>query len=208
MSVGVHITEAIARDGYAVVREAVPGPIVADLRRRVRDLDAQGRLTPAGIGRGGARMQSGDIRGDRIAWLADTPQDAAESPVFEWLSALRTACNRELLLGLDRFEGHYAVYPPGAGYARHRDRFRDDDTRVLSCVLYLNQGWRGDDGGALRLFLADGGHLDVAPEAGTFVAFLSADFDHEVRPAARERTALTGWFRRRPLEARRAVAAC
>jgi SM-20-related protein len=189
------------RDGYAIVRNAVPTSIVAGLLRRARDLDAQGGLTPARIGRGGVRVQSSHIRGDRIAWLADTPQGTAESSVFEWLGALRTVCNRELLLGLDHFEVHYAIYPSGAGYARHRDRFQDDDTRVLSCVLYLNEGWSSDEGGEVRLFLADGGHLDVVPEGGTFVAFLSADFDHEVRPATRERTALTGWFRRRPLGA-------
>jgi len=93
---------------------------------------------------------------------------------------------------------HYALYPPGAGYARHRDRFRDDDARVLSCVLYLNHGWTSDDGGALRLYVDDRA-IDVMPQAGTFVAFLAADFDHEVLPARRERASLTGWLRRRVL---------
>jgi SM-20-related protein len=95
------------------------------------------------------------------------------------------------------FEGHYAIYPPGARYERHRDRFRDDDARVLSCVLYLNDAWHASDGGALRLYLPHDETLDVLPEAGTFVAFLSAELDHEVRPASRERAAITGWFRRR-----------
>jgi SM-20-related protein len=39
--------------------------------------------------------------------------------------------------------------------------------------------------------------LDVLPEGGTLVAFLSERFQHEVLPARRERLALTGWFRRR-----------
>ncbi len=41
--------------------------------------------------------------------------------------------------------------------------------------------------------------IDVMPQAGTFVAFLAADFDHEVLPARRERASLTGWLRRRVL---------
>ena len=49
----------------------------------------------------------------------------------------------------------------------------------------------------MRLYLADGRELDVLPEAGTLVVFLSADLPHEVLPATRERLSLTGWLRRR-----------
>ena len=104
---------------------------------------------------------------------------------------------RRSLLGLFSFEGHYAIYPPGAGYRRHRDRFRDDDARVLSCVLYLNAGWSMQDGGALRMHFDGGQQGDVLPIGGTLVCFLSERFEHEVLPATRERLALTGWFRRR-----------
>ncbi len=166
-----------------------------------RSLDAQGATAAAGVGRGAGRTHAPAVRGDRIAWLPDAPGDDAERAAFDWLEAVRVACNRNLLLGLERFEGHYAVYPPGAGYERHRDRFRDDDTRALSCVLYLNDRWRVEEGGSLRLYLHDGTTIDVVPEGGTFIAFLAADFDHEVRPATRERVTLTGWFRRRAIGA-------
>ena len=98
----------------------------------------------------------------------------------------------------EEVEAHYAIYPPGTRYGRHRDRFRDDDARVLSCVLYLNDAWTHDDGGALRLYDGDGA-IDVLPEGGRLVAFLSADFEHEVLPARRERLSIAGWFRRRVL---------
>ena len=114
---------------------------------------------------------------------------------------MREALNRRLLLGMIELEAHYALYPPGAAYARHRDRFRDDDARVLSTVLYLNADWREEDGGALRLYLggdAKNPHLDIYPNAGTLVLFLSAEFDHEVLPATRERLSVAGWFRRSP----------
>jgi SM-20-related protein len=95
------------------------------------------------------------------------------------------------------FEGHYALYPPGAFYRRHRDRFRDDDGRVLSCVLYLNQDWDAGDGGTLRIHLDGGDTRDVLPAGGTFACFLADRFEHEVLPATRERLAISGWFRRR-----------
>jgi SM-20-related protein len=115
------------------------------------------------------------------------------------MDSLRQALNRELLLGLEELEAHFALYPPGAGYARHRDRFRDDDARVLSTVFYLNPDWREADGGALRLHLpacAPVAHRDFFPVAGTLVVFLSADFEHEVLPASRDRLSIAGWMRR------------
>ena len=191
------LVAGIADRGYAVVRAALPLAIIAALRERALALDGCGAMTRGGVGRGAARREHADMRGDRIAWLADRPRDAAETTAFALLEDLRSACNRALTLGLFEFESHYALYPPGAGYARHRDRFRDDDARVLSFVLYLNDGWRPGDEGALRLHLDNGDTLDVAPVGGTLVAFLSEAFDHEVLPAKRPRIALTGWFRRR-----------
>ena len=164
------VVDGLAQCGYAVARDALPAPVIAGLRERLQQVE----LAPARIGRGDTRQARADIRGDRIAWLGESPQTHAEASLLSWLDALRAACNRELMLGLVDFEGHYAAYPPGSGYARHRDRFRDDDARAVSCVLYLNDAWRAADGGALRLHLAQGETLDVLPEAGTFVAFLSA----------------------------------
>ena len=99
------------------------------------------------------------------------------------------------------FEAHYAIYPRGGFYRRHRDRFHDDDARVLSCVLYLNEGWSPEHGGALRLHLDGNESRDVLPAGGTLACFLSERFEHEVLPATRERLALTGWFRRRAMAA-------
>ena len=191
------IVDAIAAEGYAIVESAVAPEIVAALRERVLALDARGELVAASVGRGAHRSLRGDVRGDRIRWLDESHPTAAETDIRRFLADLRGALNRELMLGLWSFEGHYALYPPGAIYARHRDRFRDDDARVLSCVLYLNDRWRTKDGGALRLHLQDDDVRDVLPVGGTFVAFLADRLEHEVLAASRPRLALTGWFRRR-----------
>ena len=194
------LVPAIAQRGYAVARDALEPTVVEGLRSRAGELDRTGAFAPALVGRGESRLAQIGIRGDRIAWLG-TAQSPAEAALGAWLEALRMACNRDLFLGLEEFEGHYAIYPPGARYARHRDRFRDDDARVLSCVLYLNEAWRASDGGALRLYTSAEDSVDVLPQGGTFVAFLAAEFDHEVLAASRERVAFAGWYRRRPLAA-------
>ena len=191
------ICTAIAGDGCAVEADFLPHATVAALASEARTRDAAGEFHAAGVGRGTERVQRSDVRGDRILWLVEGSARPVQQPLWQALDALRAALNEKLLLGLFSFEAHYALYPPGTRYARHRDRFCDDDARVLSCVLYLNDAWCAEDGGALRVHLDDARRLDVVPAGGTLVAFLSARFEHEVLSSQRQRLALTGWFRRR-----------
>jgi SM-20-related protein len=195
------IVAGLHAQGLAVVRDFLSPAAIAALRTEALRRDAAGELAPAGVGPATGRIVRGDIRGDRIGWLDDERPAPAEAPLLRALAALRDAVNRELWLNLRRFEGHYALYPPGAFYVRHRDRFcvspEISGERVLSCVVYLNEGWTRDDGGVLRIHFDDGTARDVLPTGGTLVAFLAADFEHEVLPATRPRLAVTGWFRTR-----------
>jgi SM-20-related protein len=47
------------------------------------------------------------------------------------------------------------------------------------------------------MYLEDERVYDVAPQAGTLMVFMSAQWPHEVLPATRDRLSITGWFRRR-----------
>jgi SM-20-related protein len=189
------LAAALREAGWWAGTGLLPDALLEELADACRGLQAAGRLQRAGTGRGTAHGRDTGLRGDSIAWLEDGSSDAADA-FLQHMEALRQALNRTLLLGLHELEAHYAVYPPGGGYARHRDRFRDDDARVLSLVVYLNDEWSADDGGALRLHLT-GGTQDVLPERGTSVLFLSEEIEHEVLPARRERHSIAGWFRRR-----------
>jgi SM-20-related protein len=186
------IADAMHAQGYAVVQGLLDAETVSALASECHSADLQ----TTAIGRGAGRAERSDIRGDRTQWLEKPAASAAQRSYFDAMDALRSGLNRELMLGLDELEAHFAMYAPGARYARHRDRFRDDDARVLSSVLYLNDDWQEIDGGALRLYLRDR-PLDIYPSAGKLVLFLSADFDHEVLPATRDRLSIAGWFRRR-----------
>lgn len=161
-----------------------------------QDHAAAGRLHPAATGRADGRQFAG-LRGDTTLWLDDPACGPAAQALLAALDELRTGLNRRLLLGLDEVEAHFAHYPPGAGYARHRDRFRSDDARVLSLVLYLNPDWPDGAGGQLRLHLPEG-PVDIAPRLGTVAIFLSAEVDHEVLPATQPRFSVAAWFRQRP----------
>lgn len=185
---------AIERDGWYVSDELLDMTLVRALASECLRMDALSKLKPAAIGR--RRRLATAVRGDRTHWL-DGSFSNVQAAFLARMLALRDALNRRLLLGLQTFEAHYAIYPAGARYDRHRDRFRDDDARVLSAVVYLNEDWTKSDGGALRLYLPGGEHRDILPVLGRMVLFLSADFEHEVLAPGRMRTSIAGWFRQR-----------
>ena len=190
------LLDDLAEQGWAIATNALPVDLTLELAQECRARENQGALQPAGVGRGSAHGVQEGVRGDHIQWL-EPGQCAAGDRYLAMLDDLRGQLNQALYLGLEDYEGHFALYPPGTFYQKHLDRFRDDDRRAVSAVFYLNSDWLPEQGGALRLYLADGRELDVLPEAGTLVLFLSADLPHEVLPATRERLSLTGWLRRR-----------
>ena len=146
------------------------------------------------------------LRGDIIYWLDETNASNAQQAYFNQMEDLRLHLNQALYLGLFALESHLALYPAGASYKKHIDRFKNinqatkQPLRQISCILYLNQNWLAEYGGELRLYfhhdedLKSTAFIDVLPLAGRLVVFLSDTFYHEVLPATRDRVSLTGWF--------------
>lgn len=189
------LVDDLAEHGWAQQNMFIPQPLTLELAAECRRRAAADALRPAGIGHGSAQALREGVRGDRIEWLqADEPEPC--NAYLQHMDALRVALNAELYLGLEDYESHFSLYPPGAFYHRHLDRFCDDDRRTVSAVLYLNHDWRAEYGGALRLYTSPQ-PLEIAPLAGRLVLFLSSEIAHEVLPTSRERLSLTGWFRRR-----------
>jgi SM-20-related protein len=194
------VSESIGADGWLVLPDFIGQETIAALRDECRQLAATGMFRAAAVGRNANHRIRPDIRSDEILWLDAAQGNDGRRRCLARFEQLRLALNRQLQLGLFEFECHYARYASGAFYRKHLDRFRCDARRILSSVLYLNDGWKNGDGGALRLFLGDGenaDHVDVQPVGGTLVLFLSERFAHEVLPANRERLSLAGWFRTR-----------
>jgi len=199
------VHDAIAGDLYEQGWSVRPGfadrRLTRALAARARRWHAAGAFQRAGVGRGRDHAVRPDIRGDRVLWLDRVPDLPSVRLLQARLEDLRIAVNRRLFLGLEDYEGHFALYPPGSAYRRHYDRFADGGRRTLTAILYLNEGWDPADGGQLRLYPEDGPVVDVEPEAGTLATFISDEMAHEVLTTRRERLAVTGWFRRRPLGA-------
>ncbi|AMB84131.1 2OG-Fe(II) oxygenase [Pseudomonas agarici] len=192
----LRIVDDLAERGWSQQTLFLPADLTRELAAECRKRAAEGELAPAAVGRGPAQQVREGIRGDHIQWL----EPGQAEPCDQYLGimdCLREALNRGLFLGLEDFESHFALYPPAAFYLKHVDRFRDDDRRMVSAVIYLNEAWLPEQGGQLRMYLDGGVEHDVEPTGGSLVVFLSGEVPHEVLPATRERLSLTGWFRRR-----------
>ncbi len=192
----LRIVDDLAEHGWSQQNLFLPDALTHALAAECRQRAAEGELAPAAVGRGPFSEIREGIRGDHIQWI-EPGQAPACDHYLALMDSLREAMNRGLFLGLEDFESHFALYPPGAFYLRHVDRFRDDDRRMVSAVLYLNDDWLPEHGGQLRMYLDENLERDVVPIGGCLVVFLSGDIPHEVLPATRNRLSLTGWFRRR-----------
>ena len=190
------IVDDLATHGWSQQSIFIPTDLTTQLAKECHRRAQLGQLEPAAIGRGRAAIVHENIRGDHIQWL-DAGHHPAVDRYLGLMEQLRTAINQTLFLGLEDFESHFALYPPGAFYKKHLDRFRDDDRRTITCVAYLNEQWLPEQGGELRMYLGDKRVHDVLPQASTLMVFMSAQWPHEVLPATRDRLSITGWFRRR-----------
>jgi len=203
IATAIHVNELIAdrlaSDGWYVGESIFDAALTARLRARALVLVDAGALQAARVGRNMSAQGHASIRGDDTLWLADEPDDAAERDALMVVHTLQSTLNATLYAGARSAELHFARYAPGAFYRTHRDRFRDDDARVITLVFYLNDGWSAAAGGELVLYDRDDNGVVLArvpPRSGTMVCFRSELFPHEVLPATQERLSLTGWLRR------------
>ncbi|MBA3696566.1 MAG: 2OG-Fe(II) oxygenase [Methylotenera sp.] len=190
----------ITQQGFAAIDDFLPISTALGLAAEISALNVSALLQDAGTGRL-HQMVNKNLRGDLIYWLNEADATHAQRAYFTQMEILRLALNQALYLGLFALESHLALYPAGAAYKKHIDRFKSINDgkplRQISAVLYLNPDWHDDDGGHLRLYMngdSDSEYLDILPIGSRLVVFLSDTFYHEVLPASRDRMSLTAWF--------------
>jgi SM-20-related protein len=193
------IISDLSENGYAICDAFLSVEIISALANKATKCYLTGAMTTAKTGRN-TKISNTNIRGDSIFWLSETSENTSVQAYFSKMHLLRSALNQHLFMNVQELETHLAVYPVGSVYEKHLDQFQHGEiaqARQLSSVLYLNQDWRTEDGGALRLHVSDSNYIDISPTAGKLVLFLSHKFWHEVRSAKVDRISLTGWFRTR-----------
>jgi SM-20-related protein len=187
------LAEAIVENGYAVIDDFLSPQEVEAILQLDDFKSSLLQFKKAGIGQKGEKQINAEIRGDYIHWIDRTTAHAPIQAYLSKLNELMAFVNRSLFLSLKDYEVHLTVYPPGTYYKRHLDQFKKDDHRKLSVICYLNENWKENEGGQLRIYLAEG-TIDVLPQAGRLVCFRSDLLEHEVLAATRERMSITGWI--------------
>ena len=147
------LIDQLAERGFGIADHFVDDALLAGLRERCRELNAAGDLRPAKVGRGANERLAPEVRGDFISWV-QAPERDAEQRLLAKFDSLRAELNRALMAGLEDYQGHFAIYPRGASYARHFDRLVGSDVRAISAALYLNDAWLPEHGGHLRIEVA------------------------------------------------------
>ncbi|MGP1715840.1 MAG: 2OG-Fe(II) oxygenase [Methylophilus sp.] len=202
------LLDTLTHQHYCVIDQFIPDALIASLRVLALARQQSGDMHQAGTSK--IAVTNPALRGDQIAWLDESDAHPAVRQYFALLAELRLLVNRNLMMGLDEVETHFAVYPAGsAGYATHIDQFHQHrqgpGSRALTLIIYLNDDWPKDAGGELRLYtgqhtatpLPTAPHIDVAPIGGRLVLFLADRFWHAVLPAKQARVSVTGWFKTR-----------
>jgi len=187
------IADGLVADGIAIVDEFLSLAEVKSITGEDEFKNGLLRFKKAGIGKAQDRQIIENVRGDYIQWIDPATASDQIQGYLDRLSELRNYLNRSLFLSLKDVEVHKTIYPTGSYYKRHLDQFKKDDHRKLSVICYLNEEWKENDGGQLRVYFSEKKE-DFFPIAGRLVCFRSDLLEHEVLPAARPRMSLTGWM--------------
>lgn len=181
------IIDDICTKGWAVFPEFFSSSFTMPLK----DVLLNKHKTPASIG--DSKVKNSEIRSDNIYWLSSKDNDSGILKFNQSIEEIRTQLNLELMLGLNSFDSHFAEYPEGSFYKAHIDATKKNNTRVLTFITYLNENWKSENGGQLRIH-NNNSFVDIEPHMGTVVCFRSETVLHEVLPAKKQRCAITGWF--------------
>jgi SM-20-related protein len=187
------VADGLAENGLAVIDNFLSPPEVNSIVELDDFQHGMLQFKKASIGKSKDKQINEGIRGDYIQWIDRT---TAPLPLQNYLTKLQELIrfvNQHLFLSLKDYEVHMTIYPTGSYYKRHLDQFKKDDHRKLSVICYLNENWKEDEGGQLRIYLPDK-DMDVLPLAGRLVCFRSDQLEHEVLPATRPRLSITGWI--------------
>ena len=165
------------------------------LQQNILQLQSDDLMTAAGIGNEEIKDSTQKIRGDKIYWMDKSHDNVFEQEFLQLAEDFIERLNSTCYAGINGYEFHYAVYPEGSFYKRHRDQFKNDSNRKYSLINYLNHNWIEDDGGQLLVYQNDTTQK-ILPHSQTAVFFKSDEMEHEVTKANRQRLSITGWLKR------------
>ena len=183
--------DLLAEQDYIVIDQFFPEEFYQKILKFFNDKRSDDAFNKAGIGIDAERVS--EIRGDFTYWL-NREIDTEIDFWFNWMDELKKLLNRYCYLSLSGDEFHLAHYPKGSFYKKHLDQFHERNNRMITILLYLNENWKEEDAGYLKIYKSDNSTELISPLANRFVLFKSGDLPHEVLPTNAGRNSLTGWL--------------
>jgi len=191
------LIDGIVSKSYAICDDFLSMQEVEVLKDRFSNRFAAGAFKKANIGKLSESHNASLIRGDEILWLESNSSDPAEKMLLDRNQSVVNYLNTTCYLGINETEIHFAKYPEGKFYRRHKDAFQSQKGRILSVIYYLNSSWVSSDGGKLIIYIQENGiekAIEIEPIAGRMVCFKSELLEHEVKETFAERLSVTGWL--------------
>lgn len=164
------------------------------LHQNILQLQQDEQMQHANIGNDKIKDNNQKIRSDKIYWMDKSHNNAFENEFLQLAENFIEHLNSTYYTGINAYEFHYAVYEEGTYYKRHKDQFKNNNSRKYSLINYLNHNWLEQDGGQLLVYQNDGVQK-IQPQSQTAVFFKSSEMEHEVVLAHRQRMSITGWLK-------------
>lgn len=188
------LIESYLKNGIGIANNFLNKELSGHLKANLSELFDNNQLVLAGTGQTATINPNNIIRSDRIFWLDRKHNNKHENSFFDLMDQFILHLNTTCYAGIKSCEFHYTLYETGSFYKTHTDRFRENDSRQFSMIMYLNENWEEKDGGELCIHLADG-NRSISPNEGKSVFFRSNELEHEVLITSKPRMSITGWLK-------------
>lgn len=188
------IINQVSEKGFAVQNDFISTLYANQLRLDILRKYYSGRFRKSKIGHHNNVSEQQEIRSDYIQWIDTNNPEDLYRPFIDHIIEFGKWLNKFCYTGLNDLEMHSAVYPRGSFYKRHIDTSLLNKKRVYTFILYLNNSWKYDDGGQLRLYINDH-YRDIDPYQCRLVFFESDKLPHEVLTSNFERISISGWLK-------------
>lgn len=189
--------DALANDDYLVIDDFLSEGLFELIKSFLLEHISKDDFAKAGIGALVKYKVTESIRGDFVYWL-DKQRDLDMPELFMNIEHILSMFNRLCFLSLSGYEFHLAHYPKGSFYKRHLDQFQKRNNRIITIIIYLNEGWKEGDGGELQVYHQHKGAIFIKPIKNRCVIFRSDTLEHEVLLTHKSRYSLTGWLLHQP----------
>lgn len=188
------IINSYLQDNIGIDSNFLSIPLANGLHQNILQLQQDEQMQHANIGNDMIKDNNQKIRSDKIYWMDKSHNNAFENEFLQLAENFIEHLNSTCYTGINAYEFHYAVYEEGTYYKRHKDQFKNNNSRKYSLINYLNHNWLEQDGGQLLVYQNDGVQK-IQPQSQTAVFFKSSEMEHEVVLAHRQRMSITGWLK-------------